>query len=29
MNAGYLVSGVLSIAVLGYLLFVLLKPERF
>jgi K+-transporting ATPase KdpF subunit len=29
MNAGYWVSGVLSIAVLGYLLFVLLKPERF
>jgi len=29
MNAGYLVSGVLSIVVLGYLLFVLLKPERF
>jgi len=29
MNAGYLVSGVLSVVVLGYLLFVLLKPERF
>jgi len=29
MDAGYLVSGVLSIVVLGYLLFVLLKPERF
>jgi K+-transporting ATPase KdpF subunit len=29
MNAGYLASGVLSVAVIGYLLFVLLKPERF
>ncbi|HEX3722394.1 MAG TPA: potassium-transporting ATPase subunit F [Nitrolancea sp.] len=26
---GYLVTGILSIAVLGYLLFVLVKPERF
>jgi K+-transporting ATPase KdpF subunit len=29
MNLGYLASGVLSLAVIGYLLFVLLKPERF
>ena len=29
MNAGYLASGILSVAVLGYLLFVLVKPERF
>jgi K+-transporting ATPase KdpF subunit len=29
MNIGYLATGILSIAVLGYLLFVLVKPERF
>jgi len=29
MNVGYWATGILSVAVLGYLLFVLLKPERF
>ena len=29
MNLGYWVLGLISVAVLGYLLYVLLKPERF
>ncbi len=29
MNLGYWVLGLLSLAVLGYLLYVLLRPERF
>ena len=29
MNLGYLILGLLSVAVLGYLVYVLLRPERF
>jgi K+-transporting ATPase KdpF subunit len=29
MNAGYLILGIISVAVLGYLVYVLLRPERF
>lgn len=29
MNLGYWILGLLSVAVLGYLLYVLLRPERF
>lgn len=29
MNLGYWVLGLLSLAVLGYLLYALLRPERF
>ncbi|HEY2806311.1 MAG TPA: K(+)-transporting ATPase subunit F [Gemmatimonadales bacterium] len=28
MNAGYLVGGLIAVALLGYLLFALLKPEK-
>jgi len=29
MNLGYWILGLLSVVVLGYLLYVLLRPERF
>jgi K+-transporting ATPase KdpF subunit len=28
VNAGYLVGGLIAVALLGYLLFALLKPEK-